>query len=68
MVWMYVTQKSHSIWMTGIISSLILWDQEFLFLGPSNDNEYVQISDDVLDKLIVVGKTMREVMHMIAPD
>lgn len=38
-----------------------------LIFGPRND-EYVRTSDDVLDKLIVDGKPMREVIHLIDPD
>lgn len=39
-----------------------------LIFGPHNDNERVQTSDEVLDKLIVSGKPMREVIHMIVPN
>lgn len=38
-----------------------------LIFGPNND-EYVRTSEDVLDKLIVDGKPMREVIHLIDPD
>ena len=39
-----------------------------LIYGPNNDNERVSTSDEVLDNLIVVGRTMREVIHLIDPD
>ena len=38
-----------------------------LIYGPQND-ERVQTSDDALDKLLVMGKPMREMMQAIDPD
>ena len=38
-----------------------------LIVGPAND-ERVQTSDEVLDKLIVCGKPMRSMIHLIEPD
>lgn len=38
-----------------------------LIFGPHN-NERVATSDDVLDKLLVDGKPMRKMIHMITPD
>lgn len=38
-----------------------------LIYGPNND-ERVQTSDDALDKLLVMGRPMREMMQAIDPD
>lgn len=41
-------------------------EPHILICGPQND-EYVWNVDEVLDKLIVDGKPLREVIHMIDP-